>query len=29
MNIFLRDLLRWDKIARKSIRDDEDLTQAA
>lgn len=30
MSIFLRHLLRWDQIARKSIRDnDEDLAQAA
>jgi hypothetical protein len=30
MSIFLRYLLRWDQIARKSIRDnDEDLAQAA
>lgn len=30
MSIFLRYLLRWDQIARKSVRDsDEDLAQAA
>ena len=30
MSIFLRYLLRWDQIERKSIRDsDVDLTQAA
>ena len=30
MSIILRYLLRWDQIARKSIRDnDEDLAQAA
>ncbi len=30
VSIFFRYLLRWDQIARKSIRDnDDDLTQAA